>query len=94
MKQIGKSQSTGVQKNVSMHLIISLSCLLTFGLFSQSSIAAHDKVYEITILHTNDYHACFRPISIYDNNCSAKDIAKGKCFGGTARLITAIEDAR
>jgi len=94
MKQIGKSQSTGLQKNVSMHLIIGLSCLLTFGLFSQSSIAAHDKVYEITILHTNDFHARFRPISKYDNNCSAKNNATGKCFGGTARLISAIEDAR
>jgi len=94
MKQIGKSQSTRLQKNVSMHLIIGLSCFLTFGLFSQSSIAAHDKVYEITILHTNDFHARFRPISKYDNNCSAKNNAKGKCFGGTARLISAIEDAR
>ena len=94
MKQIGKSQSTGLQKNVSMHLIIGLSCFLTFGLFSQPSIAAHDKVYEITILHTNDFHARFRPISKYDNNCSAKNNAAGKCFGGTARLISAIEDAR
>jgi len=94
MKQIGISQSTGLHKNVSMHLIIGLSCFLTFGLFSQSSIAAHDKVYEITILHTNDFHARFRPISKYDNNCSAKNNAKGKCFGGTARLISAIEDAR
>jgi len=94
MKQIGKSQSTGLDKNVSMHLIIGLSCFLTFGLFSQSSIAAHDKVYEITILHTNDFHARFRPISKYDNNCSAKNNAKGKCFGGSARLISAIEDAR
>ena len=94
MKQIGKSQSTGLHKNISIHLIIGLSCFLTFGLFSQSSIAAHDKVYEITILHTNDFHARFRPISKYDNNCSAKNNAKGKCFGGTARLISAIEDAR
>jgi len=73
---------------------IFLSCAIMLGLLSQPSIAAHDKVYEITILHTNDFHARFRPISKYDNNCSAKNNAKGKCFGGTARLITAIEDAR
>ena len=75
-------------------MAIILSCVLSLGLFSQPSIASHDKVYEITILHTNDFHARFRPISKYDNNCSEKNNAKGKCFGGTARLISAIEDAR
>ena len=94
MKQINKIQSLSLQKIVPIHVAILLSCVLSFGLFSQSSIAAHDKVYEITILHTNDFHARFRPISKYDNNCSAESNAKGKCFGGTARLITAIEDAR
>jgi len=94
LKQINKMQSLGLQKIVPIHVAILLSCILSFGLFSQSSIAAHDKVYEITILHTNDFHARFRPISKYDNNCSAKNNAKGKCFGGTARLISAIEDAR
>ena len=94
MKQINKMQSLSLQKIVPIHVAILLSCVLSFGLFSQSSIAAHDKVYEITILHTNDFHARFRPISKYDNNCSAESNAKGKCFGGTARLITAIEDAR
>jgi len=94
LKQINKMQSLSLQKIVPIHVAILLSCVLSFGLFSQSSIAAHDKVYEITILHTNDFHARFRPISKYDNNCSAKNNAKGKCFGGTARLISAIEDAR
>jgi len=87
-------QSLSLQKIAPINLAILLTCFLSFGLFSQSSIASHDKVYEITILHTNDFHARFRPISKYDNNCSAKNNAKGKCFGGTARLISAIEDAR
>ena len=94
MKKINKLQSLSLQKIVPINVAILLSCFLSFGLFSQSSIAAHDKVYEITILHTNDFHARFRPISKYDNNCSAKNNAKGKCFGGSARLSTAIEDAR
>jgi 5'-nucleotidase len=50
--------------------------------------------YSLTILHTNDFHARFEPISKYDGPCSAEDNAEGKCFGGTARLITAVQDAR
>ena len=94
MKQINNMQSLSLQKIAPIHVAILLSCVLLLGLFSQPSIASHDKVYEITILHTNDFHARFRPISKYDNNCSQKNNAKGKCFGGTARLISAVEDAR
>lgn len=50
--------------------------------------------YSLTILHTNDFHARFEPISKYDSGCSAEDNAEGKCFGGSARLMTAINDAK
>ncbi|MEQ3624302.1 MAG: bifunctional metallophosphatase/5'-nucleotidase [Celeribacter sp.] len=50
--------------------------------------------YSLTILHTNDFHARFEPISKYDSGCSAEDNTAGECFGGTARLVTAITDAR
>ncbi len=50
--------------------------------------------YQLTVLHTNDFHARFEPISKYDSGCSAEDNAAGECFGGTARLVTAIADAR
>ncbi|MFD3191979.1 bifunctional metallophosphatase/5'-nucleotidase [Sedimentitalea sp. HM32M-2] len=50
--------------------------------------------YALTILHTNDFHARFEPISKYDSGCEAADNAEGKCFGGTARLVTAIAEAR
>lgn len=50
--------------------------------------------YSITILHTNDFHARFEPISKYDSGCSAEDNTEGKCFGGSARLVTAIEAAK
>ncbi len=50
--------------------------------------------YSLTILHTNDFHARFEPISKYDGPCSAEDNDAGECFGGTARLITAVEEAR
>jgi len=100
MQNLKHSQQSGLIQHTVMLFssiqksFIFLSCAIMLGLLSQPSIAAHDKVYEITILHTNDFHARFRPISKYDNNCSAKNNAKGKCFGGSARLITAIEDAQ
>ncbi len=50
--------------------------------------------YSLTILHTNDFHARFEEISAFDSGCSAEDSAEGKCFGGTARLVTAVEAAR
>lgn len=57
-----------------------------------SGMAAAD--YTLTILHTNDFHARFEPISKYDSGCSAEDDAAGECFGGSARLVTAVSEAR
>lgn len=48
----------------------------------------------VTILHTNDFHSRVEPISQYDSPCSAEDNAAGECFGGYARLVTAIAEAR
>ncbi|WP_425049486.1 bifunctional metallophosphatase/5'-nucleotidase [Psychromarinibacter sp. S121] len=50
--------------------------------------------YKITILHTNDFHARFEPISKYDSTCGAEDNDAGECFGGSARLVTAVEEAK
>ena len=50
--------------------------------------------YSITILHTNDFHSRFEPISRFDSGCSEESNAEGKCFGGSARMMTAIETAK
>ncbi len=50
--------------------------------------------YTLTILHTNDFHARFEPISKYDSGCKPEDNDEGKCFGGSARLMTAINAAK
>ena len=34
--------------------------------------------YSSTILHTNDFHARFEPISKYDSGCGSEDNAEGK----------------
>ncbi len=50
--------------------------------------------YTLTILHTNDFHARFEPVSKYDSTCSAEDNDSGECFGESARLATAIAQAK
>ncbi len=67
--------------------------LLTGSALAMSTGAALAD-YSLTILHTNDFHARFEPISKYDGPCSAEDNAEGKCFGGSARLVTAVNEAR
>ena len=50
--------------------------------------------YSLTILHTNDFHDRFEPISSSDGPCPAEDNAAGECFGGSARLVSALAEAR
>ncbi|MEM8590881.1 MAG: metallophosphoesterase, partial [Pseudomonadota bacterium] len=57
-----------------------------------AGMAAAD--FTLTILHTNDFHDRFEPISRFDSSCGDEDNAEGKCFGGIARLTTAINDAK
>jgi len=68
------------------------SCLLAaVSVLGTAPVAAQSSV---TILHTNDFHSRVEPISKYDSGCSAEDNTAGECFGGYARLVTAIADAR
>lgn len=68
--------------------------LLTSAAALALSAGVASAEYALTILHTNDFHARFEPISKYDSGCSAEDDAEGKCFGRSARLMTAINDAK
>lgn len=45
--------------------ILASSCALAL------SAGAAMADYSLTILHTNDFHARFEPISKYDSTCSA-----------------------
>lgn len=58
------------------------------------SAGAAQADFALTILHTNDFHDRFEQISKYDSACSAEDSEKGECFGGSARLVTALAEAR
>ncbi|MCE0505174.1 5'-nucleotidase/apyrase family protein [Roseivivax sp. GX 12232] len=72
-----------------------MSIRLLSGVAGLALVAgAAQAEYTMTILHTNDFHARFEPISKYDSTCAAEDNEAGECFGGSARLVTAIEAAR
>lgn len=58
------------------------------------SAGAAQADYSLTILHTNDFHDRYEPISSSDGPCSAEDNTAGECFGGSARLVTALAEAR
>lgn len=50
--------------------------------------------YELNILHINDLHSRIESINKFDSTCSAEEEGKGECFGGVARLKTAIDTQR
>ncbi len=50
--------------------------------------------YNLTILHFNDMHSRFDPINKYDSGCKPKDDLARKCFGGAARMKTALDIRR
>lgn len=50
--------------------------------------------FKLEILHINDFHSRIEPINKFDSTCAAEDDAKGDCFGGVARMKTAIDERR
>ncbi|MCV0393861.1 MAG: 5'-nucleotidase C-terminal domain-containing protein [Rhizobiaceae bacterium] len=58
------------------------------------SCAASFADYTLNILHINDWHSRIESINKYDSTCSDDDETQGACFGGAARLITAIAQRR
>ncbi|WP_173932426.1 5'-nucleotidase C-terminal domain-containing protein [Chelativorans sp. Marseille-P2723] len=50
--------------------------------------------YTLNILHINDWHSRIEPINAFDSTCSAEDDEAGECFGGAARLVTAVRERR
>ena len=50
--------------------------------------------FTLNILHMNDWHSRIESVNKYDSTCDTEDEGEGKCFGGAARLVTAVADAR
>ena len=67
--------------------------LMTASIVALSSGAAFAD-YELNILHINDLHSRIESINKFDSTCSAEEEGKNECFGGVARLKTAIDGKR
>ncbi|MBS1166569.1 MAG: LysM peptidoglycan-binding protein [Proteobacteria bacterium] len=50
--------------------------------------------FQLTILHINDFHSRIEQINKYDSTCSTKESDAGECFGGIARVKSAIDAKR
>lgn len=72
------------------HLLLGATALTLCAGFSSAAYAD----FTLNILHINDFHSRFDPITSSDSNCNAETDAKGECFGGIARLKTIIDDTR
>ncbi len=76
------------------HLLLGASALaLSLGMAGTAS-AQSEGEFTLNILHINDFHSRFGPITDTDSNCDAETDAAGECFGGIARLKTIIDDTR
>lgn len=68
-------------------LSTALAALLALG-------AGAAQAFDLAILHINDFHSRIESINRFDSTCSAEDEGKGACFGGVARLKTALDARR
>jgi 5'-nucleotidase/UDP-sugar diphosphatase len=67
------------------------STAILAGLGMAAPVAADTTLH---ILHINDLHSRIQPISRFNSTCDAEDDAAGECFGGVARIATAINGLR
>src|SRR6218665_1687455 len=80
--QPDSNQRTGIMKKL---LLGATALALTAGF-----AGAAQAEFSLTILHINDFHSRFESITGTDSTCNAEGEQKGECFGGIARLKTAI----
>ncbi len=67
------------------------STAILAGLSLAAPVTAETTLH---ILHINDLHSRIQPISGSGSTCSAENDAAGECFGGVARVATAINTLR
>ncbi|SCM72188.1 putative 5`-nucleotidase protein [uncultured Pleomorphomonas sp.] len=71
---------------------------LAIGILSAGALALSAGTaladFQLTILHINDLHSRIEPINKFDSTCSAEESQAGECFGGIARVKSAIDGKR
>ena len=63
---------------------------LSFLLSALPMLAA----WELSLLHVNDIHARMEETNKYSSPCTDKDHKAGKCYGGLARIVTAVKKVK
>jgi 5'-nucleotidase len=71
-------------------LTVGTLAALAFALSAGTALAD----FKLTILHINDFHSRIEAINKFDSTCSAKEAAANECFGGVARVKSAIDARR
>jgi 2',3'-cyclic-nucleotide 2'-phosphodiesterase (5'-nucleotidase family) len=61
---------------------------------SPSPPSKHDKLLNLTIIHTNDVHSHYDQINAAATDCTKEQYKKKECYGGTARHKTIIDELR
>ena len=72
-------------------LIVTALLALLLGALPAS---AQGGAFELTILHTNDVHGRVDQFDGSGTSCDDEEMAANDCFGGAARLKTAIDQIR
>lgn len=75
-----------------MNKIAAVAVLSASALGLSAGVSFAD--YTLNILHINDWHSRIESNNKYESTCSAEEEGKGECFGGAARLVTAINQER
>lgn len=75
-----------------MKKIAAVTALAAAAIGMSTSLSFAD--YTLNILHINDWHSRIESNNKYESTCSAEEETKGECFGGAARLVTAIAAER
>ncbi len=90
----GRPQAPLTMKRRSFLSLAGASLALTgAGAFSMRTAQAGGG-FRLGVLHINDMHSRLAEISRHNSTCSDGDSADGNCFGGAARLATAIREHR
>ncbi|XP_047497892.1 5'-nucleotidase-like [Penaeus chinensis] len=89
-----------LRSSPSSNLLLHLLLVLVLAVVSPRTTLAQDTTsgapddLELTILHLNDFHARFEETNVYSGRCTDGDREKNRCYGGFARISTAVQTLR
>jgi len=88
------ARSAGLDRRRFLQVSGASMVLTGAGSFAMTSAHAQAGGFKLQVLHINDMHSRVEEISGSDATCSPSASAEGSCFGGAARLATAIRGRR